>query len=122
MLAVKSAVRNAKTEARVLYELVTFIDHLKRYRMQEILPEQLANLSADDAEDVRAWARRLRKRVHDRYCLTAAGQLWFDEICETYFAAAERLDEFTAKESQDAGEVHEMKSSDLAPSVQAVRR
>lgn len=96
MFAVRFALQNAFTTEQVLSHLGSFIDHLHRYRIEEILPEQLARLSARDADDVHAWAQSLRKGVHDRYCLTAAGRLWFEEICDTYFAADRRLDELAA--------------------------
>jgi hypothetical protein len=96
MLAIRFAVQNAKSEEQVVETLAAFIDHLHRYRIGSILPEQLASLSALDAGDVRAWAERLRKQVHDGYCLTAAGQLWYDEIREAYFAACRRLDDLRA--------------------------
>ena len=95
MLAVRFAVQNSHTPEQVVENLASFIDHLHRYRLEEILPEQLAALSAKDAGDIRVWAHTLRKGVHDRYCLTAAGQLWFDEIREAYFTAERRLDELT---------------------------
>lgn len=97
MFAVRFAFQNAPTEEKILHSLTSFLDHLYRYRMEEILPQQLAHLSARSVDDVRAWAQELRKGVHDRYCLTAAGQLWFDEVCETYFAAEKRLDELSAQ-------------------------
>jgi hypothetical protein len=100
MLAVRFAVQNAPTEEKVLHSLTSFLDHLHRYRMEEILPQQLARLSARNVDDVRAWAQTLRAGVHDRYCLTAAGQLWFDEVCEIYFAAQRRLDELSAQARQ----------------------
>lgn len=107
MLAVRFAVQNSRSPEQVVENLASFIDHLHRYRLEEILPEQLAVLSAKDAGDIRTWAHTLRKGVHDRYCLTAAGQLWFDEICETYFIAEKRLDELAESGGHGAPGQHQ---------------
>ena len=93
MLAIRFAVQNASTPDQLVENLQTFVEHLHRYRIEEILPEGMAGISANDVEDVHAWAHRLSGSVHDGYCLTAAGQLWFEEIRDAYFAASRRLRE-----------------------------
>jgi hypothetical protein len=110
MLAIRFAVQNAFTPTQVVQNLAAFVDHLRRYRIEAILPERLANLSARDADDIRNWAQRLRENPHDRYCLTAAGQLWFEEIREAYSAACRRLDDL---EAGGAGSFGETKSQQV---------
>jgi hypothetical protein len=96
MLAIRFAVQHASTADKVIENLCTFIEHLHRYRIEAILPADLIGISAKNPDDVRAWARRLQQEMHDRYCLTAAGELWFEEIRDAYAAAARRLDELEA--------------------------
>ena len=102
MLPVKDAVESASTHAQVLQQLSSFLDDLRRYYVDAILPQRYSELAARNPDEVRAWAAMLGQECKDAYSLSAAGRYWSDEVRDAFGAAARRLDEISAAEERPA--------------------
>jgi hypothetical protein len=95
MLPLKYAVDDAPTEEQVIRRLSSLLDYLRSCRIQSILPDRYAGLTARNVDEIRAWAFKLTAGSTDCDRLSAAGRCWFAEIRDAFNAAARRLDEIS---------------------------
>ena len=96
MLPLKYAVENAPTEDDVVRRLSALLAHLRACRVESILPQRYASLTAGNTAEIRAWAFKLAAGDKEIHCLSAAGRYWFGEIQDAFAAGARRLDELSA--------------------------
>ena len=93
MHPVKYAVHNASTPDEMLERLSSFLQYLHALDIASVLPRCFDGLSARNAEEVRAWSAKLAQRSTQTEILTAAGDLWLNDVRDAFAAAVERLDE-----------------------------
>jgi|SRR4051812_24753991 hypothetical protein len=95
MLPLKYALDDAPTEDQVIRRLSSLLDYLRSCRIQLVLPDRYAGLTARSTDEIRAWAFKLSAGGNDCDCLSAAGRCWLGEIRDAFTAAAHRLDEIS---------------------------
>jgi hypothetical protein len=83
-------------EEQVIRRLSSLLAYLRSCRIQSVLPDRYARLTAGSAAEIRAWAFKLAAGGKDDYHLSAAGRCWLAEIRDAFGAAARRLDEISA--------------------------
>jgi len=87
---------SAPNEEQVIRRLSALLEYLRSCRIQSVLPDRYAGLTARSTDEIRAWAFKLTAGGRDCDVLSAAGRCWLAEIRDAFSAAARRLDELSA--------------------------